>query len=80
MAKMQGAPFKALLMVVILAGSGAILSADTLQIIGIIASQHELHIIMDEAMTGGHAGMDMLATQQAPPEFQRAMAFVTMGK
>ena len=68
-AKMRRKPFKALLLELMLAGNGAILSNRALVSIGKLAIHHNLHVIVDEIMTGGRTG-NMFYLFSKPPSFQ----------
>ena len=78
-AKMRRKPFKALLLELMLAGNGAILSNRALVSIGKLAAHHQLCVIVDEIMTGGRTGR-MFFLLSKPPSFQAAVTHITFGK
>jgi hypothetical protein len=82
--KVKGEPVRALLLELILCGNGAVLSDRALAIIGLLAKQHNFHIIVDEIMTGGRIASSeqskMLHLLSKPKEFQEVVAYVTFGK
>jgi Aminotransferase class I and II len=78
-ARCQGAPIKALLLELVLAGCGATLSDRALQMLAKLAKQHNFVVVVDEIMTGGRTG-SMLLLSQKPECFRSVVAFVTMGK
>ena len=67
-ARISNAPLKVLLMELLLAGNGGMLSDGALTRIGILARHHNFCIILDEIMTGGRTGT-MLLLSQKPLEF-----------
>ena len=78
-AKMGGTPFKVLFLELILAGSGAQLHMRALQRLAALAELHSFRVVVDEIMTGGRTGT-VLFVQQTPPQFQKVVTHVTMGK
>ena len=78
-AALQGLPYKAIFLELILAGNGASLSHAFLKKLGAIARHHKFHLIVDEIMTGGRTGK-MLHTHLLPHEFQKVVSHITMGK
>jgi len=78
-ARINRAPFKALLMELLLAGNGSTLSDRALTRIGMLAEHHGFCIVLDEIMTAGRTGT-MLMLLQKPEPFRMAVRYVTMGK
>ena len=78
-AKMRRQPYKALLLELMLAGNGAILSNRALVAIGKLAVHHGLRIIVDEIMTGGRTG-GMIYLLTKPKSFQVQVTHITLGK
>jgi len=78
-AKMRRKPFKALLLELMLAGNGAVLSNRALVSIGKLAAHHQLGVIVDEIMTGGRTGT-MFFLLSKPLSFQAAVTHITFGK
>ena len=78
-AKMCGNPYKTLLLELILAGNGAMLSDRALIAIAKLAVFHNLSVIVDEIMTGGRTGQ-MFYLLSKPPSFQKVVTHITMGK
>ena len=78
-ARINGAPFKALLMELLLAGNGGTLSDRALTRIGMLAEHHNFCVVLDEIMTAGRTGT-MLMLLQKPEPFKKAVRYVTMGK
>lgn len=77
--RLLGAPFKTLLLELMLAGCGAILSDRCLEKLATLARHHKFSIVLDEIMTGARHGT-MLLVQQKPKAFQDVVAYATMGK
>lgn len=78
-AKMRGKPYKAILLELMLAGNGALLSDRALVSIGKLATHHGLCVIVDEVMTGARTGA-MFYLLSKPPTFVAAVTHVTFGK
>jgi hypothetical protein len=78
-AKMQGTPYKVLLLELMLAGSGATLHDRALRRLAALADLHSIRIVVDEIMTGGRTGT-ILFLQQKPLVFQKVVTHVTLGK
>ena len=78
-AKMRRKPYKAILLELMLAGNGAILSNRALVSIGKLAIHHQLCVIVDEIMTGGRTGA-MFFLLSKPPSFQAVVTHITFGK
>lgn len=78
-AKMRSEPYKALLLELMLAGNGAILSNRALVSIGKLAAHHQLCVIVDEIMTGGRTG-SMFFLLSKPLSFQAEVTHITFGK
>jgi hypothetical protein len=79
-AKLGGAPFKAILLELILCGTGGELSDKFLTMLGKLCKHYMVIIIVDEVMTGGRVGPNMTLTSTTPTEFRSQVEFVTMGK
>lgn len=80
MSRFCGKPIKALLFEIILGGNGGELSNDFLRDLGVLLSQFNVVVIVDEVMTGGRVGPSMTLTTNCPPEFQKCVGYITMGK
>jgi len=78
-AKLKGVPSKCIVMELMLASNGAALSDRALSMIGKLAEKHDLHIVVDEVMTGGRTGT-MLMTLTKPEAFTNRVTHVTLGK
>jgi len=78
-AKMRRKPFKALLLELMLAGNGAVLSHRALVSIGKLAKHHQLCVIVDEIMTGGRTG-GMFFLLSKPASFIATVTHITFGK
>jgi Aminotransferase class-III len=79
LANINGTPFIAILLELILASNGAILSHRALVLLGELAAKHNFYFIVDEIMTGGRTG-SMLMMENTPIEFSTRVTHVTMGK
>jgi len=79
-AKLAGRPYKALLLELVLAGNGAILSDRALIRLAHLATHHNFSIVVDEVMTGARTGPGLLRTQSTPVQFQEQVSHVTLGK
>lgn len=79
-AKLAGAPFLAILLELILCGTGGELSNKFLASMGMLLHQYNVSIIVDEVMTGGRVGPNITLTSVAPPMFINQVKFITMGK
>ena len=77
--KMNGMPFTCLLLELMLAGNGSVLSDRALTMIGKLAKHHQLSIIVDEIFTGGRTGQ-MLLSLSKPKDFVDTITHITMGK
>jgi hypothetical protein len=80
MAKLGGTPFRAILMELVLCGTGGELSDDFLGSLGVLCGKYSISIIVDEVMTGGRVGPNMTVSSTAPVEFINQVKFITMGK
>lgn len=78
--KIDGQPYKAILLEYILSGSGGILSKDFLMKLGLLLKRFDMVAIVDEIMTGGRVGPTMVMTTGMPKEFTQCAEFLTMGK
>lgn len=78
-AKMRGKPYKAILLELMLAGNGAILSNRALVALGKLAVYHNLCVIVDEIMTGGRTGA-MFYLLSKPVSFINVVTHITFGK
>ena len=63
LARCTQSPFKALLLELVMAGTGCVLSDCALTILGHLAKQHQFKIVLDEIMTGGRCGSLLLVEQ-----------------
>jgi hypothetical protein len=79
LAKCNNHPFKTLLLELMLAGCGAILSDRALERIAALAKHHNFNIVIDECMTAARTGT-MLMLEQKPVCFREVVAYLTMGK
>jgi hypothetical protein len=75
----KGPPIKAIIMELMLAGSGATLSHKFLIALSFICGTFEIYLVVDEVMTAGRNNT-MLMTRGTPQEFINRVAYVTMGK
>lgn len=78
-AKMRNAPYKALLMELILAANGALLSNRALEKLGALAKHHRFAIVVDEIMTSARTGHFLLSSTK-PTIFRNQVSHVTLGK
>ena len=78
--QMKGKPVTALLLELTLANNGTTLSDHALTKIGQLARHHGFKLVVDEIMTGGRSGDEMLLCLTKPAEFVDEIAYVTMGK
>ncbi len=78
-AKMRRMPYKALLLELVLAGNGAMLSNRALVAIGKLAAHHGISVIVDEIMTCGRTE-SMLFVLSKPLSFQAVVTHITVGK
>ena len=79
LARMEGIPYRALFLELLLAGNGAKLSKCFLIELGKLACHHEINLVVDEIMTGGRTGQ-MLLVKEQPDEFLHSVSHVTLGK
>jgi hypothetical protein len=79
-AKLVGTPFQAILMELILCGTGGELSNNFLRSFGVLCEHYNVCIIVDEVMTGGRVGPNMTLASTTPTEFINQVKFITMGK
>ena len=79
-AQLAGSPFRAILLELILCGTGGELRNSFLASMGMLCQQYNVRIIVDEVMTGGRVGPSMTLTSAAPREFVSQVEFITMGK
>ena len=77
--KMTRQPIRGLLLELILASNGAVLSDRALVMIGQLAKHHHFGIVVDEIMTGGRTG-HLLLTLTKPNDFVSSVTHITMGK
>ena len=80
MAKVNGTPFKALLMETILGGCGAELSHAFLGQLAQVLKKHNICVIVDGILTGGRIGPRFATTFMLPKAFQCQVQFITLGK
>ena len=78
--KMKGTPVRCILLELILANNGSTLSNRALRMLGQLAKHHNFKFVVDEIMTGGRVGDNMLACMSTPLAFQEEIGYVTMGK
>lgn len=77
----KGKPYKALLLEILLSGCGGRLRDIFLIKLASLATHFRLRVIVDECLTGGRVGpRDIVLTKTTPPEFQKCVAYITMGK
>ena len=79
LAQMAKKPFQAILLELVLASNGAILTDHALLCLGNLCKHHGISIVVDEIMTGGRAG-SLLHTQTKPAEFVDEVSHITLGK
>jgi len=79
-ASMDGRPIKGIVMELMLAGSGALLSQRFTLRLAQMAVQHGLYFLVDEIMTGGRSGSSLLLVKSQPKEFIARVICVTLGK
>ena len=78
---MEGKPYKAILLELVLAGCGAVLTDRALRGLAVLAKKHEIRFIVDEVMTGGRtSALSPLLVLHRCPAFLDCVAFATMGK
>lgn len=78
--QLKGTPIRALMLEYILSGCGAELSEDFLKRLGRLLKQFEVQVIVDEILTGGRVGPDIVMTLSMPEEFRSQVSYITMGK
>jgi hypothetical protein len=79
MGYMKGAPYKCILMELMLASNGAELSDRALNMLAHLSKQHNINFVIDEVMTGGRCGA-MLMLLSKPETFTSRVTHVTLGK
>ncbi len=79
-AKCKGAPYKCLLLELLLSGAGCELSSRFLKTLGNLCKAYSIAIIADEILTAGRAGPGLAMTLSQPEEFIREVQFITVGK
>ena len=79
-AKLEGKPYRGLLLELMLSGNGCSLSRGFLEKLGRLCTEMDVAIVVDEVLTGGRAGPGMIMTTSMPQEFIEAVKFITMGK
>ena len=80
LATLWGTPFRAILLELILCGTGGELSNNFLRSFGALCEHYNVPIIVDEVMTGGRVGPNMTLASSTPIEFNNQVKFITMGK
>jgi hypothetical protein len=75
----KGTPIKCIMLELMLAGNGALLSDRALLQLAHLSTQHDFMFIIDEIMTGGRTG-EMLYLQKKPSLFIERVSHVTLGK
>ena len=78
-AKTQDTPIQVIVLELILASTGAMLSKFFLKDFAKLSTHHNFVFIVDEVLTSGRTGT-VLYTQQMPEEFQKRVYFIAMGK
>ena len=79
-AKSIGKRIKALMLELILGGSGGELSDRFLEKLGDALKHYQVAVIVDECLTGGRVGPGMAMTNNTPPSFQECVQFITFSK
>ena len=79
-AKFKGAPYKCLLLELLLSGCGCELSSRFLKSLGKLCKAFSIVIIADEILTAGRAGPGLAMTLSQPEEFIQQVHFITIGK
>lgn len=77
--RIKGSPMKCILLELMLAGNGAILSNRALEQLAFLSIKHDFKFIVDEIMTGGRTGT-MLYLHKKPLLFVERVSHVTLGK
>ena len=83
MFKMMGKPIVALVMELMLAGNGAVLSKHFLEELGHLSEKCEFHLIVDEIFTGGRTcddSMFLTLSKHCPQSFQKIVSQLILGK
>ena len=80
LAALKERPVKALILELILAGCGAVLSDRFLRELANLSRHHDFFIVVDEILTGGRCTSDFLVTKEKPKEFIDRVSHVTLGK
>ena len=75
-----GKPYKALLFEYILSGNGRSVTDRFLNDLVPLLTRHKIVVIADKIMTGCRVGPALTMTTALPTEFQRLVAYITMGK
>ena len=78
-AQMAKEPYQAILLELVLASNGAVLSDHALLCLGKLCKHHGISIVVDEIMTGGRLG-SLLYTRTKPREFVNEVSHITLGK
>jgi len=79
LASVAGKPYKGLLLELILAGNGALLSTRFLLKLAALSVKHGFYFVVDEVMTGGRSGT-LLFTLQQSEAFRKRVFCITLGK
>lgn len=79
-AKIDGKPFKAIILELVLCGSGGELRPQFLETFSMTVADYGMVIIVDEIMTAGRTSRYMTLTATAPITFRNQVAYITMGK
>lgn len=77
--RIKGSPMKCIILELMLAGNGAILSNRSLKQLAYLSIKHDFNFIVDEIMTGGRTGT-MLLLLKKPIIFVERVTHVTLGK
>ena len=83
MFKIIGKPIVALVMELMLAGNGAVLSKHFLEELGHLGEKYEFHLIVDEIFTGGRTcddSMFLTLSKHCPQSFQKIVSQLILGK
>lgn len=77
--QMIGNPIRVLMLELILAGCGAVLSISFLEKLALLSAKHQFYFLVDEIMTGARIGQ-VLYTLTMPQLFVDRVACITLGK
>ena len=78
--RLSGKVYKALLLELILSGSGGELSDDFLSKLGHLLTRYNVTVIADEILTGGRVGPSMVISVGLPDAFRACVKYITVGK